>query len=195
VTQPPRWRSCGGWSSAHKQVGASRIRAGSAAAWATTKTSVSSTTTSAQPWQTGHPLPPSRHLSEPLPGAGGSASRQAAGCSSRPSAVGLPLTSADQPSCGGLTFRSECRYRTASATRPPMPAWLLCLAGGNPDLAQGAAAKGRQRTRASRTVNRVDGFHDSPGVAVGAAPIVGDVSRLTPSDGHPLGLVISPKRV
>ena len=33
-----------------------------AAPWATTSTSVSSTKTSAQPWQTVHPLPPSRHL-------------------------------------------------------------------------------------------------------------------------------------
>ena len=63
-------------------------------------------------WQTGHPLPPSRHLRRAVSRAGGSASRQAAADSS---AAGLPLTNADQPSSRGLTFPSECRFRTQAA--------------------------------------------------------------------------------
>jgi hypothetical protein len=62
VTQPPRWRSCGGCSSAQKKVGASRIRARSRRGLADYQQVGLSTKTSAQPWQTRHPLPPNPHL-------------------------------------------------------------------------------------------------------------------------------------
>ena len=108
VTQAARWRSSCGCSPANEQVGASRIRANVPRGLAGYQHVAGSTKTAAQPRQTGHPLSPSRDPGELLARLGRSASMRAA---AGPCAIGLPLTSADQPSSGRLTGRSQCRFR------------------------------------------------------------------------------------
>jgi hypothetical protein len=147
VTQAPRWQSSCGCSPANKQVGASSIRANVPRGWAAASTSVSSTKTSAQPWQTGHPLPPSRHLRRAV-------SRRRRLCKQASSSRPVRRRAAAHKRRPAVIWRADLSFRVPVSDSCGRASRLRCVSAGPRSAASTRARSRSRKPQPSRAIWR-----------------------------------------